>query len=199
MSLVRFRPEAPFDYAHISGSHKVPNREPRCGCSSSGRAPPCQGGGSEFEPRHPLQFFFSVIGSKDPIATVRWTVARDGLTERNLDFCVAKMQTSEFTPSDSNLNDILLTQYDIRLSPHDILAFGKHDIISVPSYAKHISSTAGGYHTEGISPVPQGTDIIEKRQVSVETCRFSWRYRPDLNWGMRVLQTLALPLGHGTI
>ena len=25
-----------------------------CGCSSSGRAPPCQGGGSEFEPRHPL-------------------------------------------------------------------------------------------------------------------------------------------------
>ena len=33
----------------------VPNREPRCGSSSSGRAPPCQGGGSEFEPRHPLQ------------------------------------------------------------------------------------------------------------------------------------------------
>ncbi len=27
-----------------------------CGCSSSGRAPPCQGGGSEFEPRHPLHF-----------------------------------------------------------------------------------------------------------------------------------------------
>ena len=38
MSLVRFRPEAP------------------CfrGFSSSGRAPPCQGGGSEFEPRNPL-------------------------------------------------------------------------------------------------------------------------------------------------
>ncbi len=27
----------------------------------------------------------------------------------------------------------------------------------------------------------------------------SWRYRPDLNWRMRVLQTLALPLGHGTV
>ena len=26
-----------------------------------------------------------------------------------------------------------------------------------------------------------------------------WRYRPDLNWGLRVLQTLALPLGHGTV
>ena len=44
MSLVRFRPEAPWSLAG-----------PRCGCSSSGRAPPCQGGGSEFEPRHPLQ------------------------------------------------------------------------------------------------------------------------------------------------
>ena len=28
------------------------------GFSSSGRAPPCQGGGSEFEPRNPLQFFW---------------------------------------------------------------------------------------------------------------------------------------------
>ena len=27
-----------------------------CGFSSSGRAPPCQGGGSEFEPRKPLHF-----------------------------------------------------------------------------------------------------------------------------------------------
>ena len=26
-----------------------------------------------------------------------------------------------------------------------------------------------------------------------------WRWRPDLNWWMRVLQTLALPLGHVTI
>ena len=27
-----------------------------CGFSSSGRAPPCQGGGSEFEPRNPLHY-----------------------------------------------------------------------------------------------------------------------------------------------
>ena len=27
----------------------------KCGFSSSGRAPPCQGGGSEFEPRNPLK------------------------------------------------------------------------------------------------------------------------------------------------
>ncbi len=33
----------------------IPTGGTRCGCSSSGRAPPCQGGGSEFEPRKPLQ------------------------------------------------------------------------------------------------------------------------------------------------
>ena len=33
----------------------VRTKTTKCGCSSSGRAPPCQGGGSEFEPRHPLQ------------------------------------------------------------------------------------------------------------------------------------------------
>ena len=36
-------------------SATAPKWGPRCGCSSSGRAPPCQGGGSGFEPRHPLQ------------------------------------------------------------------------------------------------------------------------------------------------
>ena len=46
MSLVRFRPKAP---------DTVAKRYHICGFSSSGRAPPCQGGGSEFEPRHPLQ------------------------------------------------------------------------------------------------------------------------------------------------
>ena len=29
------------------------------GFSSSGRAPPCQGGGSEFEPRNPLHFYMA--------------------------------------------------------------------------------------------------------------------------------------------
>ena len=32
-----------------------------CGLSSSGRAPPCQGGGSEFEPRSPLQKCFAGV------------------------------------------------------------------------------------------------------------------------------------------
>ena len=37
----------------VAGS--IPALGTTCGHSSSGRAPPCQGGGSEFEPRRPLQ------------------------------------------------------------------------------------------------------------------------------------------------
>ena len=37
------------------GFESHPDRH--CGFSSSGRAPPCQGGGSEFEPRNPLQYW----------------------------------------------------------------------------------------------------------------------------------------------
>ena len=39
---------------HILGIINLAS-ENKCGCSSSGRAPPCQGGGSESESRHPLQ------------------------------------------------------------------------------------------------------------------------------------------------
>ena len=28
---------------------------------------------------------------------------------------------------------------------------------------------------------------------------FCWRRHPDLNWGIRVLQTHALPLGYGAV
>ena len=56
MSLVRFRSEAPPGLQFQGKETAV------CGRSSSGRAPPCQGGGSEFEPRRPLQ-----TNSKEPV------------------------------------------------------------------------------------------------------------------------------------
>ena len=54
----------------------------RCGCSSSGRAPPCQGGGSECEPRHPLHksrcesicFFLCPFRLEHSNPTCRWQV-----------------------------------------------------------------------------------------------------------------------------
>ena len=39
---------------HARGREFEPHPGRQCGFSSSGRAPPCQGGGSEFEPRNPL-------------------------------------------------------------------------------------------------------------------------------------------------
>ena len=46
-----------------------------CGRSSSGRAPPCQGGGSEFEPRRPLQKIVET-GSKSRFFTHYGDVAK---------------------------------------------------------------------------------------------------------------------------
>ena len=62
-------------------------------------------------------------------------------------------------------NDISLTRYDIRRC-RMIYLLRKHDIISVPSYAEGIyHRTIVRYHIEDISPVPQGTDIIEKSHL----------------------------------
>ena len=72
-----------------------------CGCSSSGRAPPCQGGGSEFEPRHPLQslqserlfLFFFVLRPVGRGIFVFWVV----IAELSCDFDeMILMRTFEF-------------------------------------------------------------------------------------------------------
>ncbi len=66
-------------------------------------------------------------------------------------------------------NDISLSRYDIRRCRMIYLLRGC-DIISVPSYAvRLVSPHAVRYHIEDISPVPAGTDIIEK---SVPVGRF---------------------------
>ena len=56
--LVEQRTENPRVVGSIPTGGTIPRRfscgGPKCECSSSGRAPPCQGGGSEFEPRNPL-------------------------------------------------------------------------------------------------------------------------------------------------
>ena len=57
-----------------------------------------------------------------------------------------------------------------------IFNFTLDEINLTHSPSRRISSTAGGYHIEDISPVPAGMDIIENRQVSVETCRFFIKY-----------------------
>ena len=41
--------------------------------------------------------------------------------------------------------------------------------------------------------------VAPKKEAHLLVCFFFWRYRPDLNWRITVLQTVALPLGYGTI
>ena len=38
-----------------------------------------------------------------------------------------------------------------------------------------------------------------KKLLKARRFRHGWRRHPDLNWGVRVLQTLALPLGYGAL
>ena len=56
---------------------------------------------------------------------------------------------------------------------------------------------------ENVNNLPRFRGLKEymnkKLRVDFTPHEVTWRYRPDLNWGMKVLQTFALPLGHGTI
>ena len=56
---------------------------------------------------------------------------------------------------------------------------------------------------ENVNNLPRFRGLKEymnkKLRVAFSLHEVTWRYRPDLNWGMKVLQTFALPLGHGTI
>jgi ribosomal protein L11 methyltransferase len=60
--------------AQVAG-HYCPSQN--CGCSSVGRAPPCQGGCREFEPRHPL--FPVYLWRKT--AELRWVKSHDYLLQ----------------------------------------------------------------------------------------------------------------------
>ena len=106
-------------------------------------------------------------------------------------------------------NDISLTRYDIRLrrmiycsfvaiwyknlpcGQNLVIRYAHNDIRSFIC-RRHISSLKERYHTEGISPVPTGTDIIEK---STRICvLFSWLGRRDSNPRIQQSKCCVLPL-----
>lgn len=41
--------------------------------------------------------------------------------------------------------------------------------------------------------------ISKNKSTCKSKCSYFWRRHPDLNWGMKVLQTFALPLGYGAV
>ena len=51
--------------------------------------------------------------------------------------------------------------------------------------------TPAGYFTN-----PAGIYFVENKSTCFCKCSYFWRRHPDLNWGIEVLQTSALPLGY---
>ena len=41
--------------------------------------------------------------------------------------------------------------------------------------------------------------IKSKKSSKFNNSLLKWRHHPDLNWGIKVLQTSALPLGYGAV
>ena len=83
------------------------------------------------------------------------------------------------------------------LTPQNIV---KH-IVTIPKIAKR-NAVTGILTFDGVSsiltsePHHHGKTVFEMTGV----CPMSiWRCHPDLNWGVELLQSSALPLGYGTI
>ncbi len=74
------------------------NNVPICGRSSSGRAPPCQGGGSEFEPRRPLQ---KKKPSESSAFSFRTTGSNSYFVRRNSEGISRKSGVPDFLPRSS--------------------------------------------------------------------------------------------------
>ena len=58
---------------------------------------------------------------------------------------------------------------------------------------------APNLYDQVLSNLPRSKSIInlyKKQKLECLAFEFFWRRHPDLNWGMRLLQSLALPLGY---
>ena len=49
-----------------------------------------------------------------------------------------------------------------------------------------------------LAPSISNSPGIQKKKHLQSRCFFFWRCHPDLNWGVELLQSSALPLGYGT-
>ena len=74
---------------------RAPPFQATCECSSSGRAPPCQGGGSEFEPRHSLHFLEQLCSIRCHSQVVRQSSAKAPLPQFKSGWHLQKQRTSE--------------------------------------------------------------------------------------------------------
>ena len=70
---------------------------------------------------------------------------------------------------------------------------------SASSRAKRTSLPKETSRTKCASRSAQAEHIVPKQKALLTKCFLFWRRHPDLNWGIKVLQTSALPLGYGAI
>ena len=76
-------------------------------------------------------------------------------------------------------------------------AEAKSDVMcSASSRAKRTSLAKQTSRPKGISRSAQAEHIVPKTKALLTKCFCFWRRHPDLNRGIEVLQTFALPLGH---
>ncbi len=87
-----------------------------------------------------------------------------------------------------------MTPYFVWRYRPDLFAFSPAVKIKVPPSVP----LAGNAHPRCIYKFKSGR-CREKEKAHRMVCFSFWRYRPDLNWRIMVLQTMALPLGYGTI
>ena len=64
--------------------------------------------------------------------------------------------------------------------------------------SKHFTSAKQIFHSAAISLARKGK-FRWKKEHCFRNALFFWRRHPDLNWGIEVLQTSALPLGYGAV
>ena len=67
---------------------------------------------------------------------------------------------------------------------------------SASSRAKRTSLAKQTSRPKGTSRSAQAEHIVPKTKALLTKCFCFWRRHPDLNWGIKVLQTSALPLGY---
>ncbi len=83
------------------------------------------------------------------------------------------------------------------LAINDVTHFVRNDaMFALMCPQAHIISTSDIIGEANII-CPKGQTSLKKRLV--ETSRFFWRRHPDSDWGIKVLQTSALPLGYGAV
>ena len=106
-------------------------------------------------------------------------------------FCRIKKKLTNFLPKFVNLT--------WRYRP-DLLHFhsppgnGNRGVAAVETGGKQMST---GHLHLNLQICP--SLFLQKENAHLLVCVSFWRYRPDLNWRITVLQTGALPLGYGTI